>query len=194
MIVSVVAGIVEAAGRAFVALKKFRAGVKGDREVQKRKLKGEMSTLFPHKKKLKLRKSTVWKHNFFCLGYVGQDRVPTTDADKEELFQAGLGEREVEFESLEMTPEEFKAVIFASFPRLGKGGWFQLLKCLPNSRTLEVLSMAVHSSPRLLKDRVGKCRTYIRPIQQDLDLTPLDEPPVGVSMHTTLGMHLFLGD
>ena len=41
--------------------------------------------------------------------------------------------------------------------------------------------MAVHASPSLLKQRVGKSRTYIRPIQQDLDLTPLDEPPIGVS-------------
>jgi len=28
---------------------------------------------------------------------MAQDRVPTTDVDKEELFQAGLGEREIEF-------------------------------------------------------------------------------------------------
>ena len=40
--------------------------------------------------------------------------------------------------------------------------------------------MAVHVSPSLLKQRVGKSRTYIRPIQKDLDLTPLDEPPTGV--------------
>ena len=55
--------------------------------------------------------SPQFGNNFFCLGYEGQDRVPMTDADKEELLQAGLKEREVEFESLERTPEEFKALI-----------------------------------------------------------------------------------
>lgn len=172
-------GIVEAADRALIALKKMRAGMRADQVIRnKRKLKSEMSTLFPHKKKLK--HAVSWKHKFYCLAYTGQDRIPTTDTDKEELFQAGLGEKEIEFESLDITQEEFKEHIFGSFPRLREGGGFRLLKCLPNSRTLEVLSMAVHVSPSLLKQRVGKSRTYIRPIQKDLDLTPLDEPPTGV--------------
>ena len=42
--------------------------------------------------------------------------MPTTDVDKEELFQAGLREREIEFESLDMTQEEIKELIVASFP------------------------------------------------------------------------------
>ena len=175
-------GIVEAADRALVALKKMRAGMRADQVIQnKRKIKSEVSTLFAHKKKLKLCKPVAWKHKFYCLAYVGQDRVPTTDTDKDELFQAGLGEKDIEFDSLDITQEEFKEHIFASFPQLREGGGFRLLKCLPNSRTLEVLSMAVHASPSLLKQRVGKSRTYIRPIQQDLDLTLLDEPPIGVS-------------
>ena len=182
----VVTGIVQAAGRALGALKKMRTGMNADRVIHKRKMKNEMSTLFPHKKKFRLGKSVVWKHKFYCLAYTGQNRIPTTDADKEELFQAGLGEREVEFESLDMTQEDFKELIFASFPRLTEGGGFQFLKCMPNSRNLEVLSTTVHGSPRLLKERVGKCRTYIRPIQQDLDLTPFDDPPVGVSICTTV--------
>jgi len=62
--------------------------------------------------------------------------MPTTDVDKEELFRAGLGEREIEFELLDMIQEELKELIVASFPRLTKGGGFQLLKCVPNSRTL----------------------------------------------------------
>jgi len=67
---------------------------------------------------------------------MGQDCMPTTDVDKEELFRAGLGEREIEFELLDMIQEELKELIVASFPRLTKGGGFQLLKCVPNSRTL----------------------------------------------------------
>ena len=95
-------GIVEAADRALVALKKMRAGMRADRVIQnKRKIKGEVSTLFTHKKKLKLCKSVPWKHKFYCPAYVRQDRVPTTDTDKDELFQAGLGEKDIEFDSLD---------------------------------------------------------------------------------------------
>ena len=36
-------------------------------------------------------------------------------------------------------------------------------------------SMAVHNSLTLLKQRVANARTYIRPIQKDLDLTPIEE-------------------
>lgn len=55
---------------------------------------------------------------------MAQDRVPTTDVDKEELFRAGLGEREIEFESLDMTQEEFKELIVASFPCMIDKGWW----------------------------------------------------------------------
>ena len=142
--------------------------MRADRVIQnKRKIKSEVSTLFVHKKKLKLCKPVAWKHKFYCPAYVGQDHVPTTDTDKDELFQAGLGEKDIEFDSLDTIQEEFKEHIFASFPQLREGGGFRILKCLPNSRTLEVLSLAVHASPSLLKQWVGKSRTYIRPIQQD---------------------------
>ena len=138
----------------------MRAGMRADRVIQnKRKIKSEVSTLFTHKKKLKLCKPVAWKHKFYCLAYIGQDHVPATDTDKDELFQ-DWGRR-----------------ILSLTPRLREGGGFWLLKFLPN---MEVLSMAVQASPSLLK-WVGKSRTYIRPIQHGLDLTPLDEPPIGVS-------------
>ena len=64
---------------------------------------------------------------------------------------------------------------------------------LPNSRHLEVLSMSVHKSPLALKQRVGISRTYIRPLQKDLDLTQLsdDEDVVCVNngIHAASVMH-----
>ena len=35
--------------------------------------------------------------------------------------------------------------------------------------------MSVHKSPLALKQRVGISRTYVRPMQRDLDLTPLSD-------------------
>ena len=39
-----------------------------------------------------------------------------------------------------------------------------------NSRVMEVLSPNVHASLALLQQRVGASRTYICPLQKDLDL------------------------
>ena len=47
------------------------------------------------------------------------------------------------------------AIFIALYFKIGK----------PNSRHLETLSMAVHTSPTLLKQRVGNAKTYIRPVQ-----------------------------
>ncbi len=44
---------------------------------------------------------------------------------------------------------------------------------IANSRKLELLSVAVHRSPAILKQRVGTSKTYIRPLQCHLDLTPV---------------------
>ena len=67
-----------------------------------------------------------------------------------------------------MSAEEFGEFLYEQFPPLREGGGYQLLKCLPN---MEVLSPNVHASPALLKPRVGASRTYIRPLQKDLDIT-----------------------
>ena len=100
------------------------------------------------------KKKGAWKHNFFCLAYVGQARIPTSESEKDDLFDAGLGEKDVEFEQLDISPDEFKEVIFSVFPKLRAAGGFQLCKCVPNSRKLEPLSSRVLLSPLLLKQRI----------------------------------------
>ena len=110
-----------------------------------------------------------------------QERILTVDAEKEELYRAGLGEKEIAFESTEMSQPEFCELLFDHYPRLREDGGYQLLKGLPNSRNMEVLSVAVHTSPAVLKQRVGSSRTYIRPVQRDLDITPLEDTQEAVS-------------
>ena len=44
----------------------------------------------------------MWKHRFVCLAYRDQVKIPTTDTDKDELLKAGLGEKVVEFDDLDM--------------------------------------------------------------------------------------------
>ena len=38
------------------------------------------------------KRNFAWKHKFICLGYKGQ-QVPIREAEKHELFAAGLGEK-----------------------------------------------------------------------------------------------------
>ncbi len=57
-----------------------------------------------------------------------------------------------------------------------------LFKCVANKRKLEELSKAVYSSPAALKARVGATKTYIRPLQKDLDFEPVTPLPQGVSI------------
>lgn len=124
---------------------------------------------------------SAWKHRFVCLAFCGQCRIPTSDFEKDQLLEAGLGEKEVEFVSLDMAFDEVKDVLFDVFPRLKDGGGFQFLKGVSNSRSLEPLSKAVYTSLRVLKQRVGQGRTYIRPVQRDLDLSPIFIAPERVS-------------
>ena len=122
------------------------------------------------KRKWKRRKNT-WKHKFMCLAYLEQ-QVPLRESEKDELFAAGLGEKEIELD-LDMDAEEFRNSIFEVYPQLKKGGGYQFLKCIPNSRRLEPLSGLVMQSPTMLKQRVGSARTYIRPLQRNLDTAPV---------------------
>ena len=115
------------------------------------------------------------------MAYRDQCRIPTTDFDKDELYEAGLGIKEVEFNSVDMSSEEFREVMLESYPKLKDAGGYLFFKCIPNSRKLEPLSRSVYSSPAALKERVGTARTYIRPVQKDLDLEPIKQLPQGVS-------------
>ena len=120
------------------------------------------------------KKKSTWKHKFYCLAYVGQSRLPTSEAEKDDLFEAGLGEKEVEFDQLDISADEFKEVLCEAFPQLRDAGGYQICKCLPNSRKLEPLSSRVLASPLLLRQRIGNSRSYIVPLQKDLDLTPTE--------------------
>ena len=88
----------------------------------------EVRNLFNYKKKVVSEKRVAWRHKFVCLAYIHQTKIPSTDAEKEELYQAGLGEKEISFESLDMSQADFRNILLHNFPPLNKGCGFQLLK------------------------------------------------------------------
>ena len=104
--------------------------------------------------KNKKNKKGMWKHKFFCLAYVGQTRRPTNEAEREDLFLTGMAEKVVEFDDVDISTKEFKEIVFSAFPKLRDAGGFQICRCVPNSRKLEVLSSRV-LSPAVLRQRIG---------------------------------------
>ena len=118
--------MIEAANVAMNKIRRVRAGIEAEkiRDSRKRKSKEEVASLFsPYNKTKKFKpKKSVWKHRFTCLAYRNQPKIPTTDTEKDELLQAGLGEKEIEFDTLELTPEQFKEKMYSVFPGLREGG------------------------------------------------------------------------
>ena len=108
-------------------------------------------------------------------------RVPTTDKEKDELLLAGLGEKLVEFNTLNMTGEEFKELLVSYFPKLNDCGGYQLCQATNTKGDLEPLSVMSYYSPEILKQRCGSKRTYIVPMKRDLDLINVCDAPNNVS-------------
>ena len=104
----------------------MRAGRHANNRIERKRVKHEMSSLF-RSKRSKSQKH-VWRHKFCCLAYTDQDKSPTFEAEKEELYQAGLGEKEISFEDVDVSQEEFHEIIQSNFPRLRDSGGFRFLK------------------------------------------------------------------
>jgi len=60
------------------------------------------------------------------------------------------------------------------FPKLWNGGEFELLRCAASTWQLGLIPFSISNSPELLKPWIGSARVYIRPIQVNLDLTPIE--------------------
>lgn len=76
-----------------------------------------MCNLFHSKKKEASSISKpAWLHKFVCLAYKDQTRTPASDLDKDELYQAGLEEKDICFPTLDITPEGFKELLYERLP------------------------------------------------------------------------------
>jgi len=129
------------------------------------------------KKKLKV----SYTHRFVCLSECNQAVIPKSDKEKNSLLEAGLGEKKITINDIDISSEEFHQLLLVEFPKLKESGGFKFAKCRNNSRILEPLSSLCLSSPRVLRDRVGNSRTYIIPLQRSMSLAVTGEHPPSVS-------------
>ncbi len=91
--------------------------------------------------------------------------MPADARFKETLVEAGLGEKKIMVPDIDCGAAEFRELLLTK-----DGGGFELLRCVSNTKSLEVISSTVSRLPRLLKSVIGCGKIYIRPIQRDLDL------------------------
>ena len=120
------------------------------------------------------KKSNLGQCDLFALTLQMPTSAPCTPSAKEKLLTAGLGEQKTTIPDVSCTKSEFNDAILELFPRLRESGGYELLKCIPNSKHLEIISSRISQSPRLLRSVVGNGRVFIRPIQKSLSLV-LDE-------------------
>ena len=93
-------------------------------------------TSYPYKRPTR---AQVWSHNFPYLASRYSQQVPGRQ-EKDELKEAGLGEQNVNI-GLKASAGELHEKLISVYPKLEGAGGYELLPCLPNSRSLAKLQL-----------------------------------------------------
>ena len=85
-------------------------------------------------------KPSSWTQKFVCLACTNDNRVPTTFSSRDILVLAGL---KIQISDVDCTTDEFHSILTNSFPKLKNCGGFELLRCIPSTRDLELIQPPV---------------------------------------------------
>ena len=117
----------------------------------------------------------MWTHDFFCLADSQSCIVPSRK-EKMDLHPAGLGRKKIVF-GCKDNAVAVQAKLEEEFPKLKAGGGFEILRS-GGSRALVTINphMVSGYSVRFLRDEsgLGQALAYIRPLQKDLNMSPLE--------------------
>ena len=136
-------------------------------------------------------KRQQWTHKFLCVPSCSTNTAPRKGSERQLLISAGLWEKLVTFPNMDCPPEEYRDHL-ETFPKLKDAGGFELMRCIPNSNQLECLPPLALCSPRNTQECIGKSKVYIRPIQKDLSLSPLELDLNGTYVSVYVKLHLIL--
>ena len=129
----------------------------------------------------KAKKVEKWHHEFVCLAYKGQCRVPLP-MEKIELVHANLGSSHLEL-TLNGNAQIFHEELMKFFPKLKECGGYELLRGSDtNNRDLIVIAPPIGGyTASFLKSIVSHAKIYIRPLQANLSLdVDIDENSVSM--------------
>ncbi|CAL8234591.1 unnamed protein product [Boreogadus saida] len=126
------------------------------------------------------RRRSSYTRSYFCLDNTDQMVVPTR-GEKETLNAAGLGEQRLTFLGDEDSAEEFKCHILTAYPKLNDCGGFEILKVSGMTRSKKLSVMPCPSTGytiKSIKNHIKSATIYIRPMQKDIDTTPVEPESV----------------
>lgn len=137
---------------------------------------------------------STWSHDFICLARTNQKRTPSVH-EIARLVGAGLGKKHVSVlecgDSSDLHDE-----LLNRFPALIQAGGYELLRVSACGRRdeLELIPAPVQGhTPSYLKEVTKQAKIYIRPLQQDLSLSPLNSDLELVSLLIIIPcMHAFM--
>lgn len=120
----------------------------------------------------KKKKLVTWTQKFVCLSDTDCVKVPNA-AYMYFLEAAGPGEKKLVIPDVDCSALDLNEVVVEAFPKLIDGGGFEFLRCIPNTRDLKLIDH--NTPPRLLKQKVGNGRLFIRPIQKHLSMESITD-------------------
>jgi hypothetical protein len=95
----------------------------------------------------------------------------------QQLGAAGLGPKDMELPSQDISYVDLKSYIEGIFPKLKDAGGFQLMTLNPKSKSFSVIPAVLNLTSGDLHGYQRRGRIYIQPLQQDLTTT------ISVSTH-----------
>ena len=95
-----------------------------------------------------LGKGQNWTVKMVCLSNHNANWVPCTVGERETLVQAGLGKKKVNIQDISCSPQEFRDIVVAAFPKLNGCGGFDLLRCIPNTKNLKAIFIGSFTVPQ----------------------------------------------
>ena len=122
-------------------------------------------------------KRETWTHKFYCFPKTHQI-CPENREERDVSRQAGLAEKKITFRK-SADSAEVLTELEEAYPRLKDGGGFELLRSGQRVKDLVLIpSPPGGYSVNFLKNcGLGQSTIYIRPIQKDLDTTPIRNSP-----------------
>ena len=122
------------------------------------------------KKKLK-----TWIHTYVCLSRRKQETIPDA-AERTALKLAGLGEKKFAVYAYS-TAGELAREFYEEFPKLQDAGGFELLRASDvGGKHLVLIDIPLDGySVEYLQAVVKSAKIFIRPLQKDLDESPLED-------------------
>lgn len=157
-----------ACNRALDAVRAVRTRLMGD----SRAVEEQRSNFAPYASNRRIGPTTkvkLWHVKMFCLADKNCTRIPCTPSSRELHIEAGLGFKTFTV-PVNSCGEDFRDIILSNFPKLREGGGFEMLRCIPNTKDLDVISPSIANSAKLLKASIGNARVFLRPIQRNLDV------------------------